>query len=55
MVLKGEKPVDELIKDVCSKGGTTLAGLDKLDTDEFKAAIKGCVNACDDRAIELGK
>lgn len=55
MVLKGEKPVDELIKDVCSKGGTTLAGLDKLDIEEFKAAIKGCVNACDDRAIELGK
>ena len=55
MILKGEKPIDELIKDVCSKGGTTLAGLDKLDVENFESAIKGCVDACAERAEELGK
>ena len=55
MILKGEKPIDQLIKDVCSKGGTTLAGLDKLDVPEFSDAISACVNACSDRAEELGK
>ena len=55
MILRKEKSVDELIKDVCSKGGTTLAGLEKLDVDEFSEAIDGCVNACCDRSIELSK
>lgn len=55
MVLKGDKPVDELISDVCSKGGTTLAGLEKLDVHNFESAIEGCVNACAERAEELGK
>ena len=55
MILRKEKPVDDLIKDVCSKGGTTLAGLEKLDSDCFKDAIDGCVNACCDRSIELSK
>lgn len=55
MILKGEKDVDALIKDVCSKGGTTLAGLAELDVEDFRSAIKKCVNACSDRAEELGK
>ena len=55
MILKGEKPIDELISDVCSKGGTTLAGLDKLDVLSFENVITDCVNACVERAKELGK
>ena len=55
MVLTGEKPIDRLIKDVCSKGGTTIAGLEKLDVPEFGGAINACVNACSDRAEELSE
>lgn len=55
MVLNSNKSVDELIKDVCSKGGTTLAGLEKLDTEEFRTAIEECVVACSKRSKELGK
>ena len=55
MILKGEKPVDNLINDVCSKGGTTIAGLNELDVECFEKAIDTCVNACCDRSIELSK
>ncbi len=55
MVLNSEKSIDELIKDVCSKGGTTIAGLEKLDCEGFESSIKACVDACADRSIELGK
>ena len=36
MIMESGKPTDELIKDVCSPGGATLAGLKVLEDEEFK-------------------
>ena len=47
--------VDTLIKNVCSKGGTTLAGLDKLIGADFERIIDDCAVACAERSKELGK
>lgn len=47
--------IDTLIKNVCSKGGTTLAGLDKLYEGDFQKVIENCYNACADRSKELSK
>ena len=55
MILETNKPIDELIKDVCSPGGTTLAGLDVLKEEEFQEIIKKCFKACVNRAYELSK
>ena len=46
---------DKLIKDVCSKGGTTLAGLEKLYDGGFETMIDDCCIACAERSKELGK
>ena len=55
MVLSTSETIDTLIKNVCSKGGTTLAGLDKLYENNFEKAVEECYNACVNRSIELGK
>ncbi len=47
--------IDTLISRVCSKGGTTLAGLDGLYQSNFAEAIKNCYDKCVNRSIELGK
>ena len=55
MVLKGEKDIDTLINDVCSKGGTTIAGLNDLENSVFYDSIRSCVDDCAERAKELAK
>lgn len=55
MILNSSESVDTLIQNVCSKGGTTIAGLNKLQESDFKKACEDCFNACKDRSIELGK
>jgi len=55
MILETDKPIDELINDVCSPGGTTLAGLDVLKEEKFQEIIKKCFKACVNRAYELSK
>lgn len=55
MILNSSEPVDTLIQNVCSKGGTTIAGLNKLEESDFKEACEACFLACKDRSIELGK
>jgi len=47
--------VDELIAQVSSKGGTTLAGLEALYAGGFKQAVQKACEACTKRAYELGK
>lgn len=47
--------IDTLISNVCSKGGTTLAGLEKLTLGNFDKIIDDCAKACADRSKELGK
>ncbi|MEG2083713.1 MAG: pyrroline-5-carboxylate reductase dimerization domain-containing protein, partial [Oscillospiraceae bacterium] len=55
MIFRSGKPADELEKMVCSKGGTTLALLGKLDEFEFNRAVNEAYGACVARAKELGK
>ncbi len=47
--------IDTLIKNVCSKGGTTLAGLDELEKGNFSKVVQNCAIACAERSKELGK
>lgn len=45
--------VDELIKQVSSPGGTTIAGLDKLYEGKLTETVNECCKACTARAYEL--
>lgn len=45
--------VDQLIKQVSSPGGTTLAGLDKLYAGNLEETVKEACRACTKRAYEL--
>ena len=45
--------VEQLIKQVSSPGGTTLAGLDKLYTGNLEETVKEACRACTKRAYEL--
>ncbi|MCH5300839.1 MAG: pyrroline-5-carboxylate reductase [Ruminococcus sp.] len=46
---------ETLIEKVSSKGGTTIAALNKLREYKFEEAITQAMKACTDRAEELGK
>ena len=46
---------DQLIKMVSSPGGTTLKALEVLYNGNFEQNIKDAMQACTDRAVELGK
>lgn len=55
MMTESGMTIDELIKQVSSPGGTTLAGLDKLYEGKLTdVAISAC-EACTKRAYELGE
>ena len=47
--------IDTLIKNVCSKGGTTIEGLNKLYDNNFEEIIYECSLACTNRSKELSK
>lgn len=47
--------LDQLIKMVCSKGGTTLAGLDAMEQHHLEEALVAGVDSCVKRAYELGQ
>ncbi len=55
MILTTNKDISELRNDVCSKGGTTLAGLDILKQNDFLDIIDKTCDACIKRAYELSK
>lgn len=50
-----EKPVQELIDAVSSKGGTTVAALESFRGDDFAGCISRAVQAATKRAAELSK
>ena len=54
MIETGTEPAD-LRKAVSSPGGTTLAGLAKLDEKKFVETIAGAVTAATKRSVELSK
>ena len=53
LILSSDETIEQLIKNVCSKGGTTLAGLDRLYDYKFEEAIYECSEACKNRSKEL--
>jgi pyrroline-5-carboxylate reductase len=53
MIKHSEKSINQLITDVCSKGGTTLAGLEILQTNGFEEIIDHACDACIRRSKEL--
>ena len=55
MMLTSGDSVDTLIRKVSSPGGTTLAALDILEKGGFYQNIKNAMQACTNRADELGK
>ena len=55
MVKQSGKDLQTLINDVCSKGGTTLAGLKVLQDNKLDDIIHECSVACAERSKELGK
>lgn len=55
MLRESGDSADELIKKVSSKGGTTIAALDKLKEHGFYEAVQDAMSACTKRAEELGR
>ena len=55
MILETGKPIEQLIKDVCSPGGTTIEGVKVFDNYDMDKIVKDCFDACVKRAYELGK
>lgn len=55
MILENDKPIEQLIKDVCSPGGTTIEGVKVFDNENLDKIVKECFDACVKRAYELGK
>lgn len=55
MITDSGYTIDELITMVSSKGGTTIAGLEKLREGELEKTVENCCKACTNRAYELSK
>ena len=55
MVQQSDKTPIELANAVCSPGGSTLAGLQKLKDGNFTETVVECIKAAYKRNIELGK
>ncbi len=57
-VLKSANSMDEMqttINNVCSKGGTTIEGIYKLDEGKFDETVISAIDAAIARSAELGK
>ena len=55
MIKEFNKPIEQLNKDVCSPGGTTIEGVKVFDEANLDKIVKDCFDACVKRANELGK
>ena len=55
MLRESGDSADVLIEKVSSKGGTTIEALNKLREHGFYEAIQDAMEACTNRAEELGK
>jgi pyrroline-5-carboxylate reductase len=51
---KQDISLSDLVTQVATKGGTTRAGLDVLEENDFTDIVKKACEACTDRAYELG-
>ncbi len=48
-----DKPLSELIMNVCSKGGTTIEAVKVLENNNFRGIVSDAVDACVKRSKEL--
>lgn len=55
MLLKSGKSPEELINAVCSKGGSTIEGVNVLKNSDFEKIVTDCIKAAYKRNQELGK
>lgn len=55
MLTESGMTVDQLIKQVSSPGGTTIAGLEMLYAGDIVGSVKDACAACTERAYELAK
>jgi len=55
MLLRSDKDASQLIKDVCSPGGTTIEAIRVFDQRELCSIIDEACTKCIKRAYELGK
>ena len=55
MIKTSDKPINELIDAVCSKGGTTIQAIDSFREDGLENIIKNGMNKCLNRSVELSK
>ena len=55
LLKQGNKSPEQLRREVCSPGGSTLAGLKALDDGNFTEAVVACIQAAHDRNKELAK
>ena len=55
MAIHSGKHTAELRDNVCSPGGSTIAGVLSLENDGFRAAVANCVLAAFEKTKELGK
>ena len=53
MLMESEKPLSELIMNVCSKGGTTIEAVKVFEKNNFRGIISDAVDACVKRSKEL--
>ena len=53
MAASSDKPLSELISNVCSKGGTTIEAVKVFEQSNFKGIIADAVAACVKRSKEL--
>ncbi len=52
---EGDLSLDELVKSVCSKGGTTIQGVNYLDEMNFEDIVGGAIDRAIARAGEMSK
>lgn len=53
MIEKSDVSIDQLIKNVASPNGTTLAALESFSSDDFSGAVLRAMDACTKRADEI--
>ncbi len=54
LALNSSDDIETLINNVCSKGGSTIEGLNELRNNGFSDTVKKCYLACVKRSKELG-
>lgn len=54
MLMTSEKTPEELTDAVCSKGGSTIEGVNVLKNSDFESVVSNCIKAAFKRNLELG-